>query len=284
MNMENEKIDINDVAFTIEVDQSVIDEVRSSVATHIAMNINDECQNLILENIDGHLLLCTEEMPEMYHGCYYYNNGTFPYIIKKSLQFLVLAAEKDSCLVRIVSATPEATTRFRFQGSGKPSIEDPNGDSCIWQMVFEIKPVTKTYLLRWNPAISSFTETDYHYCVEESEDGMFPLNWSIYEWEDAHMGDEFYMMRVGDEDAGIVFSGKFTSEPYTADDWAGTSKKRHYMDMLCKTVAAPWEKPSPSLERLKEAIPEIDWSKGHSGVLLPMEIAEKLKALVETSK
>ena len=280
--MENKEIDINDVAFSIDVEQDVIDEVRSSVATHIAMDINDECQHLILENINGHLILSTEEMPDKFHGCYFYNNGTFPYIIKESLQFLVLAAENDSCLVQIVSATTRATTRFCFQGPGKPIVEDPNGDSCIWEVVFEIKPVTKTYLLRWNPDISSFTEDDYDFCVERAGNGPFPMNWSIYEWEDAHMGDEFNMMRVGDENAGIVFRGKFTSEPYTDDDWAGTSKKRHYMDMLCTVVAAPGEKPALSLEKLREAIPDIDWGKGHSGELLPLEVSEKLGELMES--
>ena len=277
--MTNKEIDINEVAFTIEVDEDVLMGVRLGDVTHIALSINDDNQNLVLENIDGHLILCSEKMPETFHRCYWHNNGEFPYMIKETLQFLILANGDDSCLVHIVSTEPEVGPRFRFQGPDKPSIEDPNGDSCIWQIVFEIKPVTKTYLLRWNPAISSFTEDDYEYCVSNSEEGVFPLNWSIYEWEEACVGDEFYMMRVGDDKAGIVFKGKFTSGPYTGEDWAGSNKQRHYVDLLCTCLSALGEKPAISLEELQEAIPEIEWGRGHSGVLLPIEVTEKLKRM-----
>ncbi len=41
-------------------------------------------------------------------------------------------------------------TRFRFQGQGKPKVEDPKGDSCLWAVNFEVLPVAlkpKYYLL-----------------------------------------------------------------------------------------------------------------------------------------
>ena len=63
------------------------------------------------------------------------------------------------------------------------------------------------YLMRWNPAISSFKEEDYEKCVANMTYGMFCMNWSIYEWEEARRGDYFYMMRTGDDKAGIVFRG-----------------------------------------------------------------------------
>ena len=76
--------------------------------------------------------------------------------------------------------------------------------------------------MRWNPTISSFKESDYEKCVENMERGMFRMNWSIYKWEEARVGDMFFMMRVGDDKAGIVFSGIIVSDPYVMDDWAGT--------------------------------------------------------------
>ena len=74
--------------------------------------------------------------------------------------------------------------------------------------------------------------------------GMFRLNWSINEWEEARRGDIFYMMRVGDDKAGIVFNGQFISDPYPGEDWA----------------------------------------KGHSGVLLPAEIVDELVELLDKKK
>ena len=57
------------------------------------------------------------------------------------------------------------------------------------------------------------------------EHGMFRLNWSIYDWEEARRGDLFCMMRVGDDKAGIVFTGQFITDPYPADDWGGSTKR-----------------------------------------------------------
>ncbi|MBR4644694.1 MAG: hypothetical protein IKO73_06020 [Bacteroidaceae bacterium] len=137
----------------------------------------------------------------------------------------------------------------------------------------------KTYLMRWNPAISSFTEGDYEKCVANMKNGMFFMDWSIREWEEARRGDYFYMMRVGDDKAGIVFSGQFLSDPYVSDDWAGSSKRRLYVDMVCTSPVEPGKEPLLSLNTLQKTLPQIDWAKGPSGVLLPKDVADALDAL-----
>ena len=165
------------------------------------------------------------------------------------------------------------------------NIEETVDEGCKWKVFFNIVPLLddpKKYLMRWNPTISSFTESDYEECIENMECGMFRMNWSIYEWEEARVGDMFYMMRVGDKKAGIVFSGLIVSDPYVKDDWAGTSKRRHYVDMVCMNAVAPGEKPLVSLDMLQITIPEIDWAKGHSGVLLSDTISEKIAGLMDT--
>ena len=139
----------------------------------------------------------------------------------------------------------------------------------------------RTYLMRWNPSISSFKEKDYEECVANMQKGAFCINWSIYEWEEARKGDSFYMMRVGDDKAGIVFNGLFLSDPYPADDWAGSTKRRMYVDMVCINPVESGEMPSLSLEKLQKTIPRIDWSKSCSGILLPNEVATELDKLWE---
>lgn len=271
--------DINKVAISVDVDSKVIEGVKNGEIDTIVLDINENNQELILETLNGHLILCTEESPTTYHGCYYYNGGEFPYILKNTLDFLVLADGDTSCLTHIVSKKVVAGTRFRFQGQGKPSVEDPNGDSCIWEVHFEIIPVLgmpKKYLMRWNPSISSFTEEDYKACFENMEDGKFRINWSIFEWEEAHRGDMFYMLRVGDDKAGLVFNGYFISDPYTGDDWAGSTKRRCYVDMICQNAVDPGEVPFVSLKKLKDAIPTYNWEKGHSGELLPDDVCDKI--------
>jgi len=68
----------------------------------------------------------------------------------------------------------------------------------------------QTYILRWNPTISSFKLEHYRKACTYTEG--FSMNWSIYEWEKAKKGDRFYMERLGDDGKGIVFRG---SSPLT---------------------------------------------------------------------
>ena len=275
---ENENVNANEMGVTIGVDSEVIGKVRSGEITHIIVDIDEDNQNMFLENVDGNLMLVTDELPDTYHSCYFYNGGEFPYAIKGVLEFLELSNGDDHCLARIIDVDTEPGMRFNYQGAGKPIVEDPEGDSCVWKVAFEVVPVlmeARTYLMRWNPTISSFTEEDFEECLENGVHGMFRMNWSIYEWQEARRGDFFYMMRTGDDKAGIVFCGQFLSDPYPADDWAGSTKRRMYVDMVCYD-AEPGAVPIISLEKLQATIPAIDWQKGHSGELLSEEITAQL--------
>ena len=254
---ENKEVNTDEMGVAIGVDSGVIQKVRSGEITHIIIEINEDNQNMFLENIDGNLVLVTEELPETFHGCYFYNGGEFPYAIKGVLEFLELSSDDDHCLARIIDVDMEPTTRFNYQGAGKPIVEDPDGDSCVWEVSFEVVPILaepRTYLMRWNPSISSFKEKDFETCVENQEHGMFRINWSIYEWQEVRRGDLFYMLRTGDDKAGIAFCGQFLSDPYPADDWAGSSKRRMYVDMICSNLMEPGKKPHITLEKLQEAI------------------------------
>lgn len=62
----------------IGVDSEVIEKVRSGGITHILVDINEDNQNMFLENVDGNLVLVTEELHDTFHGCYFYNGGEFP--------------------------------------------------------------------------------------------------------------------------------------------------------------------------------------------------------------
>ena len=122
-NDKNKEIDLNEVAITFEVDSGLIEQVRSGEITHLVLQIDESNQNLILENIDGNLVLVTDEMPTTYHGCYSYNGGEFPYAIKSTLDFLMLDGGENRCLVRIIGVDAEPGTRFNYQGAGKPIVE-----------------------------------------------------------------------------------------------------------------------------------------------------------------
>ena len=278
---KNKEFDINDFAVTIKIDDEVIDRIHTGEITHINVQLNEDTQIGLLEIVDGNPVLDVEEAPNKNYGCYFYNGGEFPYVISPSLGFIIICGDEGVCLSRIVDIETEPDTRFNYQGAGKPIVEDPNGDSCVWKMIFEIVPYPKepkTYLMRWNPSISSFTEKDFEECMENSVHGMFCMDWSIYEWQEARRAHFFYMLRTGDDKAGIVFRGQFLSDPYPDDDWDGSTKRRMYVDMVCYDGVSGGE-PIISLEKLQAAIPAIDWQKGHSGELLSEEITSQLDEL-----
>lgn len=127
--------------------------------------------------------------------------------------------------------------------------------------------------MRWNPGISSSKIEDFRKAMEKWPKG-FCGNWSIYEWETADAGDKYIMVRVGDGPNGVVYHGVFLSEPYEGDDWAGTSKKRHYVDISIDSPCDP-DHPSITVEQLEAVLPEIEWRKGHSGQLLTDEQEKK---------
>lgn len=137
------------------------------------------------------------------------------------------------------------------------------GEVCLSEGITK----ERVYLLRWNPIISSFTAKNYKDAVEQFPNG-FKMDWSIYEWEEAREGDRYYMLRVGGDNDGIVFQGNLLSDPYEGKDWAGTTKKRHYIDINCFNLAEPNGQPIISVDELESAIPDINWEKGHSGQLL----------------
>lgn len=257
---------------------------------HVQISIDDDTYPMILENIEGNLLVNVNPLPDTFHGCYMYNNGVFPYVFNKALSKLLLIDSGGNgsrfMVCDISSCCAVAGTRFRFQGPGEPSVEDPDGDSCLWSVDFGLENIEvrepqytpKVYLFRWNPGISSFTIDRYIDATTQCPDGFY-LNWSIYEYEQAHRGDIYYMLRTGDDKAGIYFMGEFYSEPYADDDWAGKSRKRHYVDISCHHCCPADGEPRIGLAELQRAIPSVDWTRGHSGQLLTDEQARALEDL-----
>ena len=65
---ENEKVNLDEMGVVIGVDSEVIEKVRSGGITHILVDINEDNQNMFLENVDGNLVLVTEELTDKLHA------------------------------------------------------------------------------------------------------------------------------------------------------------------------------------------------------------------------
>lgn len=135
----------------------------------------------------------------------------------------------------------------------------------------------KTYILFWNPDISSFKLDDYQKKLGMLE--YLNLNWSVWEYEEACSSDRFFMVRCGEGKTGICMSGYFASDPYKGEDWSGKGREVYYMDLDPDIMIHPDYRPILTTDELTKAIPEFDWTGGHSGRLLDTPLAEKLEAL-----
>lgn len=123
------------------VNAEVVQEFLQGKRSTYSVRIDEDCCNLLLENIDGNLLLNTDELPNEFHGCYFYNNGNFPYLIKSSLKHILLDANGKRIVGRIIDNEITAGKRFRFgKNQHDASVEDPNGDNCVWTITFKLAP------------------------------------------------------------------------------------------------------------------------------------------------
>lgn len=138
-----------------------------------------------------------------------------------------------------------------------------------------------TFLLNWNPAISSYTMDDLDDDMKwwAKEDWYDDFDWSVCDWKKAHIGDRFFMARVGEGNTGIFAAGRFTSDPYKGNDWSGQGREVYYVQMEFEAVFHPERTAIISAQELERELPHLDWQKGHSGKLLEREDAVKLELM-----
>lgn len=138
-----------------------------------------------------------------------------------------------------------------------------------------------TFILKWNPAISSYTMEQLDNDMSEWADGFWSddFDWSVSEWQKAHKGDRFFMVRVGEGNTGLFAAGRFTSEPFLGEDWAEKEREVYYMQMEFETVFHPERAEIISTEELERELPHLDWRKGHSGSMLSKEDAVRMELM-----
>lgn len=138
------------------------------------------------------------------------------------------------------------------------------------------KPKQKTYLLRWNTAISNFKMKDFEDCMKRFNEPESCLSWCIWDWQDVRIGDKVYMLRVGEGTTGIVMCGKIISEPYVSEDWSGKGRVTHYVNIALEQMMHPEKAVIPQTEDLQNRFEEVEWTSGHSGTLLDEETAYQI--------
>lgn len=139
----------------------------------------------------------------------------------------------------------------------------------------------KTVIFKWNPAFSSYSMLHYLSDIRElNEYDVSGFNWSVWDYDQIHPGDRYFWLKVGKYgQIGIVGCGIITSEPYEATDWSGKGRQTFYVDYEAEILLNPDALPILTADELSEAIPDFEWTGGHSGLVLTQEQATKLNAL-----
>lgn len=144
------------------------------------------------------------------------------------------------------------------------------------------KPLVKTqqtFVMRWNPEISSHKVADFEHAMEDFYEDGFYYDWSIFDHEKVHVGDRFFMLKVGNGNTGIVMSGIIVSLPYKEEDWSGKVRDVRYVRMIPDCMVHPDKSKMITIQMLDETLPGVNWNEGHSGVILDENQALKFDEL-----
>ena len=136
----------------------------------------------------------------------------------------------------------------------------------------------KTFIMRWNTDISNYTLSEFEDAMEDFFDEGFYYDWSIWDYQKAHIGDKFYMIRTGEGANGVVMRGTIIGTPYPDEDWSGKGRKVYYIRMNLTNMIHPERTPLLlTTDELTEAIPDFNWKEGHSGEILSDSQTDKLE-------
>ena len=136
----------------------------------------------------------------------------------------------------------------------------------------------KTFIMRWNTDISNYKLSEFEDAMEDFFNEGFYYDWSIWDYQKAHIGDRFYMIRTGEGKNGVVMRGIIIGTPYPDEDWSGKGRKVFYIRMSLTNMIHPERTPLLlTTDELTEAIPDFNWKGGHSGEILSDAQADKLE-------
>ena len=136
----------------------------------------------------------------------------------------------------------------------------------------------KTFIMRWNTDISNYKLSEFEDAMEDFFDEGFYYDWSIWDYQKAHIGDRFYMIRTGEGANGVVMRGTIIGSPYPDEDWSGKGRKVYYIRMNLSNMIHPERTPLLlTTDELTESIPDFNWREGHSGEILNDTQSTKLE-------
>lgn len=137
-----------------------------------------------------------------------------------------------------------------------------------------------TFILKWNPAISSYKMIDY---LRELDmllsGGDVDMDWSIWDHDKIKKGDTVYMLKVGHGATGIIMKGTVTTPAWQGGDWSGRGRVTYYANFDPTCMISPDCAPILDSASLSSAMPDFDWRGGHSGLMVSAEYEQCLNSM-----
>ncbi|MEJ5167400.1 MAG: HNH endonuclease [Thermoanaerobaculia bacterium] len=138
------------------------------------------------------------------------------------------------------------------------------------------------YVLLWNPKVWTSGIAD---AIEKFK----KKGWANYSWatgtnKSIKKGDNFFFVRVGNKDPGILGYGVFTSDVTQGGHWDEEKYKKgleaNYADIEFKVLDEN-EEAIIKRDELKEWFPQKKWFLGASGYSLEDSIGEEIKKIID---
>lgn len=135
----------------------------------------------------------------------------------------------------------------------------------------------RTYVLMWNPdsRCPDMSEEEFRTCISNIWPDKYDLLWDVSDCRSMRMGDRFFVVRNGQDINGIVMSGVFGSYAYLQR----CSMNSISVELVFNFTVDYNEHPIVTIEQLKEAIPDFDWSRTFGSYKLKTNQAKTLEAL-----
>lgn len=135
-----------------------------------------------------------------------------------------------------------------------------------------------TFILRWNPNISSYKMETHLELISHVREMEFPdkFDWSVYEWQKVKDGDMVVLLQVGTDNDGIAMIGKIKGVPEADENWRKDGSKTHYVYIDIFDAFNPADEKEFRAENFENDFDKFKWHKGHSGELIDKATANRL--------
>lgn len=124
------------------VDSGLLDGIMNQTVRKYEIDIDEDTFPQLLETTeDGNIIIMSDEVPDDSLGCYFYNQGEFPFMIRRWLSHLLFSDGERQVATRIKYTKTTVSKRITF-AQGDEAVEDENGECCVWKIIFGIETLS----------------------------------------------------------------------------------------------------------------------------------------------